>query len=116
MDKYKICIVDEIPPGDHKIVSVNGREIGIFNVKGSYYALRNICPHRGAKLCTGTLDGTTLPSKPGVYSWGKEGEILRCPWHGWEFDVCTGVSLFDPKIRVKTYRVEVQEEQLVLIT
>jgi len=50
-----------------------------------------------------------MPSQPGEYIWGREGEILRCPWHGWEFDLITGRSIFNPhKMRVKTYEVTVE--------
>ena len=116
MARHCVGTVDEIPLGERKIVSVGGREIGIFNVHGSYYALRNICPHQGAPLCLGYTEGTMLPSNPGEYILGRHGEILRCPWHGWEFDLLDGVCLFDPRIRVKTFRVEVDEGNLFLLT
>ena len=44
----------------------------------------------------------------------REGEIIKCPWHQWEFDIKTGHALYDPKLRVRTYRVEVEDEQVVL--
>jgi nitrite reductase (NADH) small subunit len=107
-NKHKICLTDEIKPGERKIVSVEGRSIGIFNVKGDYYALKNSCPHQGADLCAGRVQGVMLPSEPGQYVYGKDGEIVRCPWHGWEFDITTGKSVFDPfKCLVRTYEVEV---------
>jgi nitrite reductase/ring-hydroxylating ferredoxin subunit len=50
-----------------------------------------------------------MPSTPGEYVWDREGEILRCPWHGWEFDLTTGRSIFNPhKLRVRTYEVTVE--------
>ena len=106
--KYIVGAADEIPPGQRKIVDVDGVSIGIFNVKGTYYALRNRCPHQAAPLCLGSLKGTALPSLPGEYLWAREGEILRCPWHGWEFDVTTGRSVCSPEgIRVRAYEVTV---------
>ena len=109
MTKHIVGTVTEIPPGQRKIVEVNGISIGVFNVKGNYYALRNRCPHQGAPLCQGSIKGTALPSAPGEYIWAREGEILRCPWHGWEFDVTTGRSIFNPhKVRVKSYEVSVE--------
>ena len=109
MTKHIVGTVTEIPPGQRKIVEVNGISIGVFNVKGTYYALRNRCPHQGASLCQGSIKGTTLPSAPGEYIWAREGEILRCPWHGWEFDITTGRSIFNPhKVRVKSYEVSVE--------
>lgn len=99
----------EIAPGSSKIVEVGGRSIGVFNVEGRYYALRNSCPHQGAPLCLGSIDGTFEESRPGEYVWGREGRILRCPWHGWEFDLTTGRSVFNPhRTRVRSYDVTVE--------
>lgn len=109
--RHMVGFVHEIPPGNRKITEVNGRSIGIFNVDGAFYALLNRCPHQAAHLCEGTIAGTTLPSRPGEYVIGHHGKILRCPWHGWEFDVTTGQSVFDPfKCRVRTYDVTVESE------
>ncbi len=112
MGRHIVGRVSEIAPGGRKIVDVEGRSIGVFNVHGNYYALRNRCPHQGAPLCVGAIKGMTLPSKPGEYIWAREGEILRCPWHGWEFDITTGQSIFNPhNTRVKTYEVTVEAEE-----
>src|ERR687885_2638730 len=111
MARHIVGKVSEVPPGQRKIVEVAGLSIGVFNVKGQFYALKNVCPHQGAPLCLGSLKGTALPSAPGEYVWAREGEILRCPWHGWEFDVTTGRSIFNPhRTRVKTYEVTVEPE------
>ena len=109
MPKQTVCKVSELPVGERRIVDVKGRSIGVFNVHGEYYAIRNLCPHEGAPLCRGIVTGTTLPSQPGEYIWAKDGEIVRCPWHGWEFDITTGQSVFNPhKLRVKKYAVTVE--------
>lgn len=109
MGRHVVGRVSDVPLGARKIVEVDGRSIGVCNVKGRYYALRNRCPHQGAPLCMGAIKGTALPSKPGEYNWGRDGEIMRCPWHGWEFDITTGRSIFNPhKTRVKTYEVTVE--------
>jgi nitrite reductase/ring-hydroxylating ferredoxin subunit len=114
MPRYIVGKVSELPPGERKIVEVQGRSIGVFNVHGTYYALRNSCPHQGAPLCRGAITGMTVPSKPGEYVWAREGEILRCPWHGWEFDVTSGRSVCNPhRTRVKTYEVTVEEDESV---
>jgi nitrite reductase/ring-hydroxylating ferredoxin subunit len=103
--------MSELPPGQRKIVEAEGRSIGVFNVHGRFYALRNSCPHQAAPLCRGAIKGMAMPGKPGEYSWAREGEILRCPWHGWEFDITTGRSVFNPhKTRVKTYEVTVEAD------
>jgi 3-phenylpropionate/trans-cinnamate dioxygenase ferredoxin subunit len=103
--------VSELAPGDRKIVEAEGRSIGVFNVHGTFHALRNSCPHQAAPLCLGSIKGMTMPSKPGEYIWAREGEILRCPWHGWEFDITTGRSIFNPhRTRVKAYDVTVEHD------
>jgi nitrite reductase (NADH) small subunit len=107
--RHVVGRVSELPAGGRKIVEADGRSIGVFNVNGSFYALRNSCPHQAAPLCLGAIKGMTMPSKPGEYIWGREGEIVRCPWHGWEFDILTGRSIFNPhKTRVKAYDVTVE--------
>jgi 3-phenylpropionate/trans-cinnamate dioxygenase ferredoxin subunit len=108
MAKHVVAPVAGIPPGTRKLVEVAGRSIGVFNVGGRFYAIRNRCPHQGAALCTGTLGSAVSSERPGEYAMSREGEILRCPWHGWEFDVATGQSWFDPqKVRVKAYETTV---------
>jgi nitrite reductase/ring-hydroxylating ferredoxin subunit len=81
----------------------------VFNINGEYVAVLNVCPHELAPVCRGAVGGTTLPSAPGTYVWGREGEILSCPWHGWEFDLRTGQSVADPRVRVRRYPVEIED-------
>jgi nitrite reductase (NADH) small subunit len=86
-------------------------------VDDEFFAVRNKCPHRGAPLCEGTVGGTFLTSRPNEYVFGMENRVLRCPWHGWEFDLRTGRSLFQPdEVRVKTYRVTVEDGVVFLDT
>lgn len=94
------------PPGGRRLVSVGRIEIGLFNVAGEIHAYRNACPHAGAPVCLGRVSGTSLPSQVYEYIYGKEGCILRCPWHGWEFDLRTGEHVVDPSTRLKEVRVE----------
>ena len=111
MAKHVVARVADIPPGERRIVELEGRSIGVFNVHGTFYALRNTCPHQAAPLCLGAIKGMTMPSRPGEYVWAREGEIIRCPWHGWEFDITTGRSIFNPhRIRVATYDVTVEAD------
>ena len=109
MAKYQVATVEEIPPGERKVVTVAGRSIGVFNIDGEFYALRNSCPHQGGPLCEGYLTGFLIAPVPGEYDYSREGEILKCAWHGWEFDVKTGQSWVDPEqTRVRTYPVSVE--------
>jgi 3-phenylpropionate/trans-cinnamate dioxygenase ferredoxin subunit len=106
--RHAVAPATELPPGTRKIVKAGRFEVGVFNVHGTYRAVLNICPHELAPVCKGPVRGTTLPSPAGEYRWGCEGEILSCPWHGWEFNLRDGVSLHDPKCRVKTFETEVE--------
>ncbi len=107
--KYVVASADEIPRGGRKIVTVAGRSIGIFNVDGDYFALRNRCPHQGAALCEGTLWGSLRADVPGAFDYDSSREILTCPWHGWEFHVRTGQSWCEPRrLRVRRFDVTVE--------
>ena len=68
MTGHVVGTTDEIGPGQRKIVEIDGRSIGVFNVDGRYYALRNTCPHAGARLCEGTLSGLVTSGAPGEYT------------------------------------------------
>lgn len=109
MASHVVARADEIPPGGRKLVVLGGRSIAVFNLDGEYHALRNRCPHQGGPLCEGQLVGAISASGPGEYEYERPGELVRCPWHAWEFDVRTGQSWVDPeRTRVKSYAVEVR--------
>jgi 3-phenylpropionate/trans-cinnamate dioxygenase ferredoxin subunit len=109
MAKHVVATAAEIPEGGRKLVEVKGRPVAIFNVKGEYFALYDKCPHEGGSLCSGKLTGLVESSGPGDYRLSRKGEILRCPWHGWEFDLRTGRSYCDPRrLRVRNYAVSVE--------
>ena len=112
-ERHVVGKVSEIPPGGRKIVDVGHRSIGVFNVDGDFFALLNRCPHQGAPLCLGIISGTMLPTEPGHYAYGLHGRVLRCPWHGWEFDITTSEMIFVPDpVQVKTYEVTVEPPTL----
>jgi 3-phenylpropionate/trans-cinnamate dioxygenase ferredoxin subunit len=106
---YIVAKASEIPPGSKKIVEVGGRSIGVFNINGQFHALRNVCPHKGAELCKGPVMPLVISSGPGNFDFEREGEILRCPWHAWEFDIKTGCMIVDPAMRTKSYEVTVEK-------
>ncbi len=114
MARHTIARASDIPPGGRKIVKIEGREVGVFNLDGTFYALKNVCPHQGARVCLGKVSGTTLPSRVHEFQYGLNGRILRCPWHGWEYDITTGRSIFDPEVKVVTYPVSVENDQIVV--
>src|SRR5205085_5173679 len=109
MSRHVVVPVRELPPGSRKLVDIDGRGIVIFNIGGEFFALANRCPHQGGNLCEGRLIGLVESNEPGVYRYSRQGEILRCPWHGWEFDVRTGKSWCDPqRMRLMNYAVSVE--------
>ena len=106
MVRHVIAPVDELPPGTRKFLTIDQRPIAVFNINGEFFGLLNRCPHQGAALCEGPLIGLAQSSDPGEIEYTKLGEIIRCPWHGWEFDIRTGQSYCDPKrFRAKAYPV-----------
>ena len=109
MSRYVVGKPAEVPPGQRKLVAFKGICIGVFNVNGEYYALNNRCAHQGGPLCLGLLTGLAVSSGPGRCELTRVGEILRCPWHAWEFDIKTGKAILDPaKVRVKKFEVTVE--------
>jgi len=110
--RHVIARVADLPPGSRTLVTVKGRPIAVFNVGGEFFGLFNRCPHQGGSLCEGKLVGLLQAREPGRYTYTRRGEILRCPWHGWEFDIRTGKSWCDPdRVRTRSYRVDVEGGQ-----
>ncbi|MEE2775751.1 MAG: Rieske 2Fe-2S domain-containing protein [Acidobacteriota bacterium] len=108
--KFVVAEAEEIEPGERKIVDVDGRSIGIFNVGGEFFALRNRCPHQGGALCEGQLWGVLRSDHPGEFDYDGSREVLACPWHGWEFQIRTGQSWCLPeRLAVRAYDVAMVE-------
>lgn len=85
---------DDYPPGTCRLVTVGEHDVGIYNIEGDYYGIRNYCPHMGAPVCKGNVGGTMLPSGVSEYVYGLEGKVVHCPWHQWGFYIPTGRALF----------------------
>jgi nitrite reductase (NADH) small subunit len=88
----RVAATSELQPGQCKVVEAEGRPIALCNAGGEYYAIDNMCVHRGGPLGEGMLEGRTL----------------TCPWHAWSYDVATGVNTINPNICLKTYPVKVE--------
>lgn len=86
----RVASENDIPVGNSRGVSVEGKEIGLFNVAGELFAMDNVCPHRGAPLSDGRMDGARIV----------------CPWHGWAFDVKRGGLMMDPNRCQKVFPVK----------
>jgi nitrite reductase/ring-hydroxylating ferredoxin subunit len=109
MARHVVATTSEIPPGGNKVVTVEGREIVVFHVNGEFFALLNRCPHEGAPLAKAACVAHLSSDEPGEYKRSRVGEMLRCAWHGWEFDMRTGQSYCDPKhTRVRSYPVRIE--------
>jgi nitrite reductase/ring-hydroxylating ferredoxin subunit len=107
--RHVVAAAREIPPGGRKLVEVAGRRVVVFNLGGEFFALADRCPHQGGSLAAGCVTGNVSSSTPGEYRYARRGEMIRCPWHYWEFDIRTGHSRFDPA-RVKARRYEARVE------
>ena len=115
--EIRVGTVDEVREEGCRIVDVNGRRVGVISVGEDFYAISDKCPHMGASMCTGSLSGTFVPAGPHEYVYGQDDRVIRCPWHGWEFDLESGRSLLEPKrVGLKTYRVTEQDGDVVLHT
>jgi nitrite reductase/ring-hydroxylating ferredoxin subunit len=109
MARHVVARVDEIAPGSRKCVTLDGRGVIVFNVKGEFFALSETCPHKGGSLAKGIITGLVQSDGPGDHRLEREGEIVRCPWHQWEFDIKTGRSYCDPR-RMRLMKFDVKVE------
>ena len=102
-----VCHRDDLEPGEMRPFTVGRSRIVVCRTERAFAALRDICSHQGARLSGGLLGGTNIPcADVGRYQFGRAGEIIRCPRHGYEFDIWTGRSLHNPEHeRVKSYPV-----------
>lgn len=96
-----------VPNGGAPIIVVCGED-------NRYYAIRGICPHQGARLGKGHLTSLTASETPGVYGMEKDRAILRCPWHSFDYDIASGRCVSDPRLRVKTYPVHVENGEIMV--
>jgi len=109
----RLPLAEAPPEGDVRMLEIAGHRIGLYCVSGRFYALANRCPHRGAPLCTG-LVATPLDTTNAEIALGARGSIVRCPWHKWEFDIATGRSLVDERLRARRYAVRLEADDVVV--
>jgi nitrite reductase (NADH) small subunit len=92
----KVASVSQVAPGTGIVASVSDKEVAVFNVDGTFYAIDNVCKHRGGPLGEGELDG----------------DIVTCPWHAWQYNVKTGVCSTKDGITMDRYEVRVVNEDI----
>jgi NAD(P)H-dependent nitrite reductase small subunit len=99
MSEYvKVARNSDLEEGKGIIVAVNGTKVALFRCDGVVYAIKNQCPHMGGDLGEGYL----------------QGEIVRCPWHGWRFNVKTGKAPDTDVVGVRTYEVRVEGDDVLV--
>lgn len=98
MASYTVAKISEIPEGKCKSVTVDEEAIALFNVEGKFYATEDTCKHRGGSLGEGTLDES----------------IVTCPLHGWTYDVTNGNCEINPQVKLNTFPVTVEGENIVI--
>jgi nitrite reductase (NADH) small subunit len=115
--EYVVCPVDEFPEGTKRILPVGRYGIGVYNVKGTFYAIANHCPHEGGPLCHGRQGGRTVVDEdvPGGATLVREGEWVYCPWHQWGIELATGTTAVKPEWSVRTYPVKIVDGNVVVV-
>jgi len=92
----KVAKIGDLKPSKSKAVDIDGESIALYNVDGKVYATSNICSHRGGPLAEGRLNG----------------EIIACPWHGWCYNVRTGVCDDSDSVKIRTYPVRIEGDDV----
>jgi 3-phenylpropionate/trans-cinnamate dioxygenase ferredoxin subunit len=114
--KHVLFPLAELAPGQMRAVVVDNVSIVVVRTPdGDVRALRNSCSHYGAKLSDGTVEPLVVGEGVGTYRIDPGAFVVRCPWHGYEFDVVSGQCPADPRgARVRAYRLDVEEGSVVL--
>ena len=104
-----VANVEDFEDDSRVLIDIKGREIGLFQTEDGYFAVGNYCVHQGGPMCEGKVSGAVTASEDFELKYTKKGEVVSCPWHGWEFDVRTGEALADRNYRQPTYEVVVED-------
>jgi nitrite reductase/ring-hydroxylating ferredoxin subunit len=111
--RHHVGAVEEFPIGRFRVFEIAGRPVGVVRTGQGFFAVRNRCPHQAADICSGTVSGTMVASRPFEYEYSEETLVVACPWHRWEFELATGASFGRiTKKRLVTYLVEVDDDQV----
>ena len=119
MGRHAVAAAGELQDGDRKVVQIEGREVGVFNLDGEYYAYSNWCAHQSGPVCEGTITVTyeaTFDRETLEYElqWSEDETVLNCPWHGWEYDVRNGECLSRESVELPSYPVTVENGDVVV--
>ncbi len=94
----EVMRLEELLPGTATSVTVAGKDVALFNVDGTVYAMEDGCLHHGSSLGMGQL----------------EGKIVTCRSHGWRYDVTTGSTVHVPGYGVATFPVKVVDGKILV--
>lgn len=119
MGEHVVAKTEEVPEGERIIIQLEGREVGVFNVDGEYYAYTNWCAHQGGPCCEGNITGKMnaafdRDSLEVSLEWSEEDGILNCPWHGWEYRITTGECLSWQGVDLPSHDVEINDDSIVV--
>jgi len=122
MPKWLLGPVDELVSDDgpqRHLFDIDGTEVGVFQIGDEFVAYRNWCPHQGGPACEGDVGPRVVnelesPMDRRRPTFSKTELTLRCPWHGWEYDITTGRSIADPRYGLLSYRVLREGDDLFL--
>lgn len=98
MEFVRVGRVEEFTPGQGRMVVVNGRHVALFRLGDEFYALDNMCLHRGGPLCEGPI----------------EDNVVTCPWHGWSYEIKTGTMVQDPRVGVSKHDVRIVGDEVAV--
>jgi len=115
--EHRAAALDDIPSDRGLIVELDGRTIGLFRVDGEVHAILNVCPHQGGPVGRGGIFPTTRARVEGgrlIEYLDRDTPVVCCPWHGWEFNLRTGVCTADPSRRVVRYPAEIRGDAVVV--
>ena len=113
---FDVCATDDLEPGTMRAVDLDGTAVVLMrSVTGEYFALRNGCSHMGALLSDGRLQAKMETDDERGYAVSATQEVVRCPWHGYEFDVRSGRCAGDPTaVRVKAFTVTTRDGRVII--
>lgn len=112
--------VDDIPDRGRKVIGHDNGEVGVFRLDGRFYAWHNECAHRGGPICQGRLyrdveepvaaDGTV-----GAMRYKESSLNIVCPWHGYEYDLRTGINVANPTLRLREAPIEIRNGEIYVL-
>lgn len=118
MAEVRVGRYEDLSDGDHKVFATGKREVGVFRIGERLFAWENHCPHAGGPICQGKIfprveEGLDEDKKSLGLRFSPRKNIV-CPWHGYEFDIETGVHPGDPGVRLRKIPVDVRDGDIVL--